>query len=73
MICTAYDTSRNFYFEAFAESSCISMAEGPPLLRPKDISGMDGSMGEEQNVPAPTGIFIHSQNCNFPEQSRASF
>jgi hypothetical protein len=37
------------------------------LLRPKDISGKEGSMGEGQNVPAPTGSFIHSQNCNFPE------
>jgi hypothetical protein len=52
----------NFYFEALAESSCISMAEGPPPLRPKDISGMEGSMGEAQNVPVPTGSFIHSQN-----------
>jgi hypothetical protein len=26
-------------------------------------------MGEGQNVPAPTGVFFHSQNCNFPEES----
>jgi hypothetical protein len=26
-------------------------------------------MGEGQKVPAPTGVFLHSQNCNFPEES----
>ncbi len=26
-------------------------------------------MDRGQNVPAPTGDFFHSQNCNFPEES----
>jgi hypothetical protein len=25
-------------------------------------------MGEVKNVPASTGNFFHSQNCNFPEE-----
>ncbi len=26
-------------------------------------------MGKRKKVPAPTGGFFHSKNCNFPEES----
>jgi hypothetical protein len=62
----------SFYFEVFTESSCISTVECPAPGAGRHFlhGGMSNtSMGEGQNVPAPTGGSFYSQICNFPEES----
>jgi hypothetical protein len=63
--------SCHFYFEVFTESSCISTAECPaPGAGIHFLHGgmSNTSMGEGQNVPAPTGGSFYSQICNFLEE-----
>ncbi len=61
----------HFYFKAFTEFSCISTAECPAPEAGRHFlhGGMSNtSMGEVQNVPAPTEGF-YSQIGKFPEES----
>jgi hypothetical protein len=62
----------NFFF-MLLRNLPASAWQNVPLLRPEDISGMEGSMGEGQNVPVPTGILTIPKTAIFQSRVELHF